>query len=69
MKKIKLLLLGLIISSCAINPNVENYNMISTDNFIDINKYKTHILIDLDAQKLNLKKRFFLFAKSFITRF
>ena len=58
MKKIKLLLLGLIISSCAINPNVENYNMISIDNFIDINKYKTHILIDLDAQKLYLKKRF-----------
>ena len=58
MKKIKLVLLGLVISSCAINPKIENYNMIGIDDFIDMNKYKTHILIDLDAQKLFLKKRF-----------
>ena len=58
MKKIKLVLLGLVISSCAINPKIENYNMIGIDDFIDMNKYKTHILIDLDAQKLFLKKTF-----------
>lgn len=58
MKKIKSILIGIFLTSCSINPNIVNYSMIDKDSFNDINKYRTHILIDLDAQKLYLKKLF-----------
>ena len=58
MKKIKSILIGIFLTSCSINPNIVDYNMIDQDKFNNMNKYRTHILIDLDAQKLYLKKLF-----------
>jgi hypothetical protein len=58
MKKIKSILIGIFLTSCSINPNIVDYNMIDQDKFNNMNKYRTHILIDLEAQKLYLKKLF-----------
>ena len=58
MKKIKSILIGIFLTSCSINPNIVDYNMIDQDKFNNMNKYRTHILIDLGAQKLYLKKLF-----------